>query len=283
MVIVCTKVAPQDISFLNNLGASLQKVSSPYELIRYTYKDAVFILYKSGKLVIQAKQPLEEELKRLCAKHNLLIQHKNMKPSLQKQSCKAVFADCIIGSDETLKGDTFGGLVVVGALFCKKQLPQLLSYGVKDSKLLSDRDCQTIATRLRKEFPHNFVVKNLFPKEYNNKQSTYSSTQLLNTLHAQVGENLKKIAPQASHVVDKFPGCTAGDVAVTKAESAYLQVAAASIVARAIAIEQFEELSSRAGFILPKGSTHVAQALKKIVLKGLKKDEFVKLHFKNVK
>jgi len=84
------------------------------------------------------------------------------------------------------------------------------------------------------------------------------------------------------HLVDEYPGCSVGDVRLVKAESKSLSVAAASIVARKIALEQLDSLSGEAGFKIPKGSTHVKEAVQLIIHKELPLDKFVKLHFKNV-
>ena len=59
-------------------------------------------------------------------------------------------------------------------------------------------------------------------------------------------------------------------------------MAAASILARAYALKQLAELSKRAGFTIPKGSTHVATALKELKAKEFPPEEFVKLKFRNV-
>jgi ribonuclease HIII len=60
-------------------------------------------------------------------------------------------------------------------------------------------------------------------------------------------------------------------------------VAAASILARAYALNQLKELSKKAKFSIPKGSTHVKHALEKIKKFNLDPREYVKLNFSNVK
>jgi ribonuclease HIII len=84
-------------------------------------------------------------------------------------------------------------------------------------------------------------------------------------------------------VVDKFPGCQVGEVQEEKAESKYLEVAAASILARDAALRQLNALSAQAGFHLPKGSTHVQLALVELKHRKLNFTQFVKINFWNVK
>ncbi len=185
----------------------------------------------------------------------------------------------LVGSDETLKGDTFGGLVVAGVALSQKQIDILHSLGVTDSKKITDIKIRKLAPLIIAN-SLAYDIQNVYPQEYNTK----TLTKLLNDLHKTVATNIAKtLNTQITHVVDKYPGCTTGDIIIEKAESHYIQVAAASILARDVALEQLDVLSQQIGFLIPKGSTHVQEALEK--LKESQKDPsfFVKMHFKNVK
>lgn len=179
----------------------------------------------------------------------------------------------IIGTDESLKGDTFGGLVVAGVKADEKIRGELEELGVADSKKISDKKILLMAERIKKLV--ECEVKDVFPEEYNKSKLTV----LLNKLHKECYDLLKP----GKHVVDKYPGCDVGEVVVEKAEDKYVEVAAASILARAAALKQMDDLSAKAGFSLPKGSTHVKLALRDLKRKGLDFREFVKVDFKNVK
>lgn len=181
----------------------------------------------------------------------------------------------IIGSDEALKGDTFGGLVVAAVKADEKIRPQLIKLGVDDSKKLSDGKIIFLAEKIRRIAACE--VENILPEEYNNKFGKV--TKLLNELHHSCA---KYLAP-GKHIADKYPGCAVGDLQVEKAESKYVEVAAASILARDAALKQLMFLSKLAGFTLPKGSTHVKSALSELKKRGLDFKKFVKMDFKNVK
>ncbi len=181
----------------------------------------------------------------------------------------------VIGSDETMKGDTFGGIVVAGVKADDKIRAQLWEIGVADSKTLADSKIVRLAEKIRKIAPCE--VKSLFPEEYNKQDG--NMTELLNLLHSQVGKYLQP----GRQVVDKYPGCKVGEVIEEKAESKYLEVAAASILARDAALKQWDYLSQEAGFTVPKGSTHVQEGLRKLKESGLPFRKFVKINFKNVK
>lgn len=181
----------------------------------------------------------------------------------------------IIGSDEVLKGDTFGGIVVAAVKADREKREQLVTLGVTDSKLIDDSKVLALAPKI--EQLTSCIVKSLYPSEYNAFKG--SITDMLNHLHKECYDYLKP----GTHIVDKFPGCTVGDVIEIHAESKYIEVAAASIIARAHGLKQLNDLSKRAGFTIPKGSTHVAEALNELKERNLYPNEFVKLNFRNVK
>ncbi|MFC1801606.1 hypothetical protein ACFLZB_04025 [Nanoarchaeota archaeon] len=181
----------------------------------------------------------------------------------------------IIGSDESLKGDTFGGIVVAGVKADDQIREKLIKLGVKDSKHLTDKKIPLLAKKIKKLT--SCEVRNILPEQYNDFKE--GQTALLNKLHQECYNYLKP----GKHIVDKYPGCIVGDIIKIKADQNYVEVAAASILARAYALEQIETLSRRAGFKVPKGSTHVKLGLERLKRKDLNPKEFVKLNFKNVK
>ena len=183
-----------------------------------------------------------------------------------------------IGTDESLKGDTFGGLIVAGVRADPKQRSQLIKLGVRDSKQLSDKRVSELAGRIMEGF--GWHAESLLPSDYNSYIAKGTLTQLLNELHAKCYSKLK--TGESMHVVDKYPGCSVGDIAETKAESKYAEVAAASIIARFLGLEQFKTLSKQAGFNLPMGSTHVKPALSRLVREKNELFLYAKLHFRNV-
>ncbi len=198
-----------------------------------------------------------------------------------------------IGSDESLKGDTFGGIVVAGVLVDEEQKKKLSAAGIMDSKKITNEKIPILAKRIREICP-DYAVRNLTPIEYNQ----HSLTQLLNQLHHEcadiikekhlkehdytLDENDDESYANYTHIVDEFPGCNVGDIKKTKAESLYVEVAAASILAREGALQQIAELSKQLGFTVPMGSTHVADALFQLKVSGKAPEHFVKIHFKNV-
>ena len=242
------------------LGFEKQETKTPYEVVRVKGEGCVLTLYNSGKLVVQGGK---DAVDNFCKRFGRLP---------QKQSSYRREEGWVIGSDESLKGDTFGGIVVAAVRADNDVRKKLKVLGVADSKKLADREILSLAEEVRK---FDCCVISLLPGEYNAFKG--NQTRLLDKLHkdcAKLGSGL--------HVVDKYPGCGVGDVRVTKGEEKYIEIAAASILARAAALEQFVELSERAGFPLPKGSTHVKDAIKIIKEKNLPLKDFLKVSFRNV-
>ncbi len=255
---------------LEKKGFKIIGSNNPFEEMRLKGPCTV-ILYRNGRVLVQGKEDIVSEVKTFLGLKA---------PKKVKKEEKPVSQGVFVGSDETLKGDTFGGLVVAGFRADEVEREKLKELGVQDSKKITDVNISLLADRIRESFPENFHVINVMPEDYNLSVSAYGLTELMNELHRQVGKELK--TKKSLHIVDKYPGCKIGDVIIEKGESKYLEVAAASILARDQALKQLKQLSEKAGFLIPKGSTHVGLALDKLKNSDLDPKEFVKMRFSNV-
>lgn len=245
------------------------KIKTIHEQLRYSKgikKKVLVVLYASGKLLLQGDQEAVEKTIQQLTSYGI---GKEVKPVKFKKE-----SGWVIGSDESLKGDTFGGLVVAAVKADDKIREKLLELGVADSKTLADKEILRMAQEVRKVCDCQII--NIYPNEYNEVGKV---TLLMNQMHKQCADFLGN----GTHVVDKYPGCNVGDIAETKGEQKFVEIAAASILARAGALHQINFLSKKAGFQVPKGSTHVKWALQELLDRGLDFNEFVKTSFKNVK
>ncbi|MBI2103076.1 hypothetical protein HYT55_04505 [Candidatus Woesearchaeota archaeon] len=265
-MVVFENVSPQTIEPLLKKGFSKVACKTIYEKMCLEKNGVKLTLYTSGKLLLQGKQETIRDI--LPDLKRLGLSHPDPEDHFRKET------GWIIGSDESLKGDTFGGIVVAAVKADNSLRQRLEELGVADSKLLEDREIVRLADEIKKIAPCE--IKSLLPQEYNHVGKV---TLLLNNLHHDVAKHLQP----GKHVVDKYPGCTVGDLAIEKAESKYVEVAAASILARAAALQQLQYLSSLAGFTLPKGSTHVQLALHELKERKLDFRLFVKMEFRNVR
>lgn len=265
---VLNNVDTKKIDSLLEQGFRENEIKTAYELRRLS-GPATVILYKSGKLLIQGK---ETEVERTVF---FLTGKKAAKKILPNKDGSKIVR---IGSDESLKGDTFGGIVVASAKMGAKEREELARIGVQDSKKILNGKIHELAEKIKKVLgKKNYAIAELFPEEYNKIKSV---TVMLNALHSRATSNL---LPADEIVVDQYPGCRVkGAVLETKAESKYIEVAAASILARSVALKQIDELSKKAGYKLPLGSTHVKGALMEMKKRGLAHEKFVKIGFRNV-
>jgi len=282
-----------DLLFLHDKGFRFVDIKSEFESQRLSDGSVNLVLYKSGKLLIQGPKLLVDKISSLLINKDFSPNKKTIPKQEASLSSNEWNSKIHIGSDETLKGDSFGGLVVCAFFYSPSFKDELLNLGVRDSKKISDSQIKSIASSLSKRFEGFFSIKNIFPEEYNNLVENLGSvTKVLNKLHLEVynslvseknlvsyAQDLKKIV----FVVDKFPGCSVGDFKIISGESSSLAIAAASIIARSEALKQMSLLSSNAGFRLPMGSTHVEKALEILSSKGVDLRLFAKLHFRNVK
>lgn len=267
---IFTHVRKEDAVKLLKKGFIQDKPKTAYEQLRLQKEDITLILYTSGKLLVQGPPEAVDKISKQLQKIGIGFK---MKEQLFRQE-----SGWIIGSDESLKGDTFGGIVVAAVKANDEIREKLQELGVADSKTLDDAEIMPMAEKIK--HIAGCEIRSLLPEEYNEYNKHQGNvTSLLNTLHVECAKDLGA----GKHVVDKYPGCTAGDVQEEKAESKYVEVAAASVVARAAALQQLNYVSVLAGFPVPKGSTHVKTALMELKERKMDFRKFVKVDFRNVR
>lgn len=202
----------------------------------------------------------------------------------------------VIGVDESGKGDFFGPLVIASFYAEDDDTIILRSLGVKDGKSISEKKILQIDEDLRADFKYS--VRVIYPEEYNR---LYKKIKNLNILlaegHAHVIDDLSQRCDAELAISDKFGKSELIEDALEKRKNkielrqfvkgeSYIQVAAASILARAAFINAMYELSEKIGFDLPRGAAPlVDKAGRELVAE--RGDDILekvgKLHFKNYK
>ncbi|HSL00319.1 MAG TPA: hypothetical protein VK869_08265 [Rubrobacteraceae bacterium] len=195
-----------------------------------------------------------------------------------------------VGTDEAGKGEYFGPLVVAGVrVLDAGQSRRLQALGVRDSKTVAN----VRATRLAAEILGAVGVQNvreltLLPREYAKRRKEAGSVQkLLGELHGEILCDLEDEVEVA--IVDSLGPGSGLDrhappglrVEMRPRAEDDVAVAAASVVARARYLEEMDRLSEVVGFELPRGSTHVREAVLRVHsergMVGL--EEVAKTHF----
>ncbi len=259
--------------------------------------------FPSGKLLVQGKSGILQTALQLWRQESapspspkneqaqLAFTATQIQPSPQPLEATGIAR---IGIDESGKGDYFGPLVI-GAVFVEAQTEtQLISLGVRDSKLLSDVRILVIAEEIKKLCP--YVIVTVGPKRYN---EAYEKIQNLNNLlawgHARALENMLEKVTCVLAISDQFGNKAVLQKALMQKgrqikleqrphAEADAAVAAASIVARAEFVQRTEQLSMKIGITVPKGASDPSIVLigREIVAKFGKEalTEVAKLHFK---
>lgn len=201
-----------------------------------------------------------------------------------------------LGIDEAGKGDYFGPLVVAGVRISGEDAAKKLrEIGVRDSKDLSDAQAARLAGLIPDCVgPGNTRVVAPTLEEYETRRAKAGNiNRLLGEIDVEIISNLQGEVEVV--VVDEFARAARSYIQSHVPDGVRLEVrpraeddaavAAASILARALYLEELGKLSERVGFVLPKGSTHVFGAALRVVRErgeeGLA--EVAKTHFGTTK
>jgi ribonuclease HIII len=177
-----------------------------------------------------------------------------------------------IGTDESGKGDYFGSMVIAGVWIDDSLEKELSSLHLKDSKLLSDRQCQKLAQEIRSACLGKFEEVEITPERYNALYEEFRSkgknlNHLLAWGHARAIESLLERVHCLYAVADQFgdekyiksnlmeKGKELNLIQTPKAER-FIAVAAASILARDKFLSRMAKLSAEYGITLPKGASN---------------------------
>lgn len=268
-----------------------QGINNDYVALRMKNdKGSVCTLYTSMKVVFQGNEDFKDIIKHL--------EVGSVKISAGK---KRTSVTPHIGVDEVGKGDYFGPLVVAACFVNKDFLEKIAGLGIGDSKKISDGRIRDIYEEI-KDYPY-YYVSIVKPEEYNNRIKELKNVAvLLAKEHSKVIEMglkdlqekgiecndvvIDQFSSKKSRVVDELGPLARGIkfVQFHKGESD-IAVACASVIARAIFLEQLDKMNEEYYFKFPKGASNVITAAREFVKKnGVEELEKVaKTSFKTTK
>ncbi len=250
------------VALLRNRGYPAADV--PYSTFAVDGPDCRISIYKSGKLLVQGRgteefvlYTIEPEITGAATLgyEDALADPRSKEPHM--------------GIDESGKGDFFGPLVACAAYTDPTLADRMAEIGVKDCKLLSDKQVHAIGAKLRGLLgPNRFKLVTFRPESYNKGYARFRNVNsILSWAHARCIENLLETLPSCPRAVaDQFGAehlirsqlMERGRQIVLeqhhKAESD-IAVAAASILAREHFLNILGHLSEECGVELPKGAS----------------------------
>ena len=285
-------------------GRQFQVVAGNEKVVLSVYKGKKGISTvwggQEGLLMYSAMAAISSSSSKKSPDTNIL--NSEIKESISLLENCAGFNGVWVGSDESGKGDFFGPLVVAAVLVDTTIAEELIKAGVKDCKILTDKEVQRLAPIIKNLAPINVVLA-LKPDMYNYR---YEQLRLekKNLNHLLANGHISAIRKAVLQRTDckyalvdqfsihsgirealesEFPDLI---VVEQKRAEADIAVAAASVLARERFLTLMAELSILAGRALPKGggetATAQAQEIKnKFGIKILEK--LVKKHFSNYK
>lgn len=174
-----------------------------------------------------------------------------------------------IGTDEVGTGDYFGPIVVCATYTTNESIEKLRHLGVKDSKLLTDKQMIPLALQISNIIPYSIIF--LDPIKINSLQEKYDNLNFIKSyLHNKaINSILKKLGDVKydAILIDEFtpkekylkylenqPNVIKNVTTVTKGEKEHIGIAAASILARVAFLRELKKLSQEYNLDLLKGA-----------------------------
>ena len=251
---------------------------NPYLLAQIKLTNASINIYTSKKAVIQGENAL---------KYYQLLNNKIEESITLPQA----------GSDEVGTGDFFGPICVCAVYIDEDIYSKIKNYHLDDSKKINDEYILKITPSLLKEVKYSLLI--LDNLKYNQMIKKYNMNSLKAILHNKAYINLinKGVKLPKTTIIDQF--CSKDlyfkyllnqkEIVKTvqfqtKAESSYIAVATASIIARYAFLIKMQELSKTYNINFPKGAASQCEIAAKEFIKKYGKEklaEICKLNFKN--
>lgn len=174
-----------------------------------------------------------------------------------------------IGTDEVGTGDYFGPIVVCATYTNKEAIEKLRHLGVKDSKLLTDKQMIPLALQISNIIPYSIIY--LDPLKINSLQKKFDNLNFVKSyLHNKAINSILKKLEDVKYdaiLIDEFtpkekylkylenqPNVIKNVTTVTRGEKEHIGIAAASILARVAFLRELKKMSAEYKLEFLKGA-----------------------------
>lgn len=177
----------------------------------------------------------------------------------------------VIGTDEVGTGDYFGPVVVCATFVSHENISKLRQMGVKDSKMLTDKQIVPLSLEIAKIVPYSIIyldaekLNMLSKKEYNlNFVKAYLHNKSIYSIlkkHPEVKYDailIDEFTPKEKYLeyLKNCENVNSNITTIKRGEQAHIAIAAASILARAAFIREIQKLSKTYDMPILKGAGH---------------------------
>lgn len=236
--------------------------SSPYIIARAKPANATITFYQTNVVLFQG---INE-----TAEYNYWAKKYNLEQDFYNNQFNKNYSELsAIGSDEVGTGDYFGPIVVCATYVDNSKISELYELGVKDSKLLTDKQMIPLALKLAQIIPYSVVF--LDPLKLNSLTKKKDNLNFIKAyLHNKVINSILKKIPTVKYdaiLIDEFTPKekyfeylknetnVVTDVTMLKhGEKHHLAIAAASIIARVTFLRELSKMSKEYDFEFYKGA-----------------------------
>lgn len=282
-----SKITKTELKRIDTLYKSFKQTNLKNEnlLAFYKTKDLAISVFKNGTLLLQGEESAILNFGKTTTKPSKKVNLKDL--------------DGSIGMDEVGTGDYFGPVVTCACYVPNECIDSVKALKVNDSKKIDDKQIRAMAKQLKKIVKAEIcvcqpVVYNKIIDKFDNSNIVKAIchndalTKLTNKLKDKHYQVILDQFVARQHYYDYLKKANIKPVYINviemKAESKYLSVACASVIARDAFLTYMDKLSAKAGVKLPLGSVEKAKIISagKQIIKKAKLAEFAKLHFDSI-
>lgn len=236
--------------------------SSNYIIARAKLSHATITFYRTNVVLFQG-QDEAIEYNRWAEKFNLPVEEENIVEHFDYSNLTA------IGTDEVGTGDYFGPIVVCATYTTSETIEKLRHLGVKDSKLLTDKQMIPLALQIANIVPYSIILLdpmkiNSLADKFNNLNfiKAYLHNKAINSILKKLGDVkldailIDEFTPKEKYLkyLENQSNVIKNVTTVTKGEKEHIGIAAASILARAAFLRELKKMSAEYNIELLKGA-----------------------------